>query len=296
MEERKRRRNFSQKGSFSSKHRKGRPGFKVQRGAKGWRRRSSSSQRRRYRRSLPPEIKAKAEQLMEKNGLSFKYAVEVARGRKKLPEALQEMFQRRKMEELMRKHRLDRAMAGQVVHQRLSLEEAKRIVHFKRFRRKHMRTSCFTLSYKRKLAFVFECHGHRRNVGMVVVDDPYDITLQLQGEELRMPKLEVKYSYREEEASLVQPKVSRDLEVVEKGLGPIQRILDRYRIKDRLLFDYYLARKPVRFTTLEGDVLVGRIVWFNQYEIGLDLGERASVYLLRHALYSWEQLENGAGA
>jgi sRNA-binding regulator protein Hfq len=57
-------------------------------------------------------------------------------------------------------------------------------------------------------------------------------------------------------------------------------------IKNRKLQKLLIQRTPVDIKTYEGEVFRGRISWWGQYELGLDLDKNASLTVLRHAV--WE--------
>ncbi len=282
-------RKFKPKGGFQKKKPfKGKKGFPK---GKGYRKKKKSRSRK---PQLKPEIKEKVNQLMEKNGLTFRFALQVATGKKKLAQALKEMLHHQKIEHLAKKHKISKALAGQVAVKKLTLEKAIQIEKFDKIRKKFVALSCFSESAKKKALFVLHCHGDKILRGVVKKNDKYDIDWLEEGAEeiIRMPKLEVKFAYPKELEEKVMPLLQVDEEVKKRGLGPIKRVVERYRIKDNLLRDYMFSPQKIKFTTLEGDVLVGKVVWFNLYEIFLELEKEVGVYLLRHCLYQWEKLEN----
>lgn len=116
----------------------------------------------------------------------------------------------------------------------------------------------------------------------------YDLDIMVGEEKVRINKLFIKYCYKQEHADIVSQFLQWDAAVRAQSLPALKPRKERFQIDSRHLA---LARKnkwPIRLTLRGGEVFQGPIDWYSAFEIKMNLGERGSVVLFRHAAYDFQ--------
>jgi sRNA-binding regulator protein Hfq len=226
--------------------------------------------------------RAKAEQLHQA-GMPFQMAMAVAQGRLDLNEALERMSRKDRVNKLMERHDLSRALATQVAigHADLELVLSRRRLeeHRSKFRDR-------TILVPGTPGITLVCHGGRVAMGAIVAVEPYLVLFQEEGsaEPEAIHKLQVRYAYPTAEWKKVKKAVRVDKQAAADTTGPVIRPQDRYTCSDRRLFGYLDAKVTVEVTLLEGDSFHGEVTWFSRYEFGLKIKGDAEIAVFRHAL------------
>lgn len=225
-------------------------------------------------------VKARADELVA-SGMPYQMAMAVAHGRMELNEALERMARKDKVNALMERHDLSRALATQIAlgHADLDVVLARRRLETHRIT--HRDRTCLVPGSR--LAIVL--HDGRTLKGTVGEVSAYQFAFQRDdGPEEQVHKLLVMYAYAPEDWKAVKKGVKVDKRVAADAAAPAARPQDRYSCSDKRLFGYLDKRTEVAISLLDGETMRGTITWFSRYEFGLKLRTDALVTVFRHAL------------
>lgn len=222
---------------------------------------------------------------MRSSGIPLSQALQVVRGERTLNEVVSGMALRSEVDALVARHGLSRALATQVARKEADLEEVLRKsrqgAHLQENRDRSVLKE--TLDSGRPVALGL--HGMVVLRGRITAVDPYELTLLAEdGTEHRIHKLQLKFAYDPAQYKSLRKALRYD--AARKGAHePVARPQDRYGCSDKRLFRYLDTKVPVAATTLEGEVLTGRVSWMGRWEFCLKLDKsEAWVVIFRHAL------------
>ena len=112
----------------------------------------------------------------------------------------------------------------------------------------------------------------------------YDFVLQGEGERHEMPKTDVKYCYKAEDAADIQSIICYNETIKVRGLKPIIQRKKRCSINTRAIIHARRAQDTIEVTMLEGEVFRGVVDWVSRYEIKLILANESKIVVFRHAI------------
>lgn len=235
---------------------------------------------RRERKARPDaRVRARAEELAQQ-GMPYQMAMAVAHGKMDLNEALERMARRDRVNVLMERHQLSRALATQIAIGHADLEQILARRRLAEHRAENRERTCLQPEVPLALAL----HGNRLLKGKVTQVDPYTFQFaEGDAEPTEIHKLEVKFSYDPADWKKVKKGVRQNKRQTERDT-PAVHPQDRYSCSDRRLFSYLDRGVEVVVTLLDGDILRGRVAWFGRYEFGLILRTEVEVTIFRHAL------------
>lgn len=241
--------------------------------------RATRERRAKPRPQPDPAVRAKADQFVQQ-GMPYQMAMAVAHGRLDLSEALERMARRDRVQQLMDRHQLSRALATQVAlgHADLDVVLARR--RLDEHRRSHRDDTCLLPDAE----LVVVLHDGRSLRGVVKAVDAYQFVFEVDGAPQTLHKLRVMYAYRPGDWKGVKKAVKAGDRPIEDG--PAVRPQDRYSLSDRRLFGFQDARREVSLTLIDGTTLKGTVTWFGRYEFAIRVKSDAEVTLFRHALRS----------
>lgn len=239
-------------------------------------------------------IKKKAEELHEQ-GMPYQMAMAVAHGRMELNEALERMARNERVDKLMAKHDLSRALATQIALGHADLDR----VLYRRRREEHREThrerSVFDGITDDGRTLVLGLHGQREVEARITDVGTYGLEIAPVdgGESDEIHKLQVKYAFEPDQRARVEAARSWDEEVRAEPREPIKRPQDRYPCSDKRLFRYVDEQVPVRATLLEGEQFVGQVAWFSRFEFELTSDGETMMTVFRHALHDLREVDGG---
>lgn len=228
-------------------------------------------------------IRHRADEL-HASGMPHQMALAVAYGKLDLNEALERMARNDRVEKLIKKHDLSRALATQVALGQADLE---RVLHRRRLeehRRDNRDRSVLEEAKAQARPITLALHGQDRVEGVVKEVGPYELVLQADGEERTVHKLQVKYAYEPEAYKVLRKMLTWDKERKESPKEPVERPQDRYACSDKRLFRYLDDKVQVQATLLEGEQIRGQVSWLSRFEFGLSHEGADVVTIFRHAL------------
>lgn len=222
---------------------------------------------------------------LQSMGLPEALAKAVASGNMPLNDALEQMAQAAQVERLMAKHGLLRSVAVQVAMGQMDLDTLLARRRLKEVVDRDRAKSC--IQEGRRLAFATQ--GGGRVIGTITSVTAYELDVEdADGVVHHHHKLDLRYAYEPDDWKRVRKGITfprgRDAARVE----PEEKPQHRYNCSNQLLFEYMEARQLVRVGLLGEKELSGFVVWFAQYEFGLELRSGADVTVFRHALASVE--------
>lgn len=229
------------------------------------------------------ETKRKADKLVKDTGIPPQLAWMVARGDATLNEVLQKLALRDRVEGLIKRHDLPRSLATQVAMGQADLERVLRKRRLESHLEAHREKSLLLDACAAGGTVHLALHGRRWVSGVITAVDRYEFALQVDGEEQRHHKLQVKYGVATDDGRPLRRAVKKD-KATDADAEPIWKPQDRYGCSDRRLFGYLDAKTTVRVVTLEGDLLQGTLTWMGRWEFGMELKKGATVTVFRHAL------------
>ena len=121
----------------------------------------------------------------------------------------------------------------------------------------------------------------------------YDFVLQValnpnpiggETERQELPKTDVKYCYKAEDATDIQSIIRYNEEIKTQNLKPVIQRKKRYSIKTRAIIQARRARHTIEVTILEGEVFRGLVDWVSKYEIKMILENESKIVVFRHAI------------
>jgi len=224
-------------------------------------------------------------ELERTTGVPRRLAQQVIAGQLSLNEALQKLAQQDRVESLMRKHEMSRALATQVAMGHADLELVLRKSRMRAHKEANYARSLLDEAAADGRKVTFALHGSRLIEGTILAIDRYEISVDTGGEEPEMVhKLAVKYAFAPKDAKRVRRATRYEKAVKDNPREPIVRPQDRYTCSDRRLFGYIDAATAVRVISLEGDRFQGEIQTMSRYEFILKLKGGVTLTVFRHAL------------
>ena len=112
----------------------------------------------------------------------------------------------------------------------------------------------------------------------------YDFVLQGEAERQEMPKTDVKYCYKAEDAADIQSIIRYNEEIKAQNVKPIIQRKKRYSINGQAIVQARRARHTIEVTILEGEVFRGLVDWVSRYEIKMILENESKIVVFRNAI------------
>ena len=134
---------------------------------------------------------------------------------------------------------------------------------------------------------VFELHREHIE-GIISRRLTYILVVLVDGQLHHLEKLNIKYMYKQDEASLIVPDIEVDADLKAQNLVSIAHKSERFEVDDRVLARCRKEKIPVRLTLRGGEIITGVISWFSQYEMKMLLAHGGNVVVFRHGLHSFE--------
>ena len=130
----------------------------------------------------------------------------------------------------------------------------------------------------------FGLYNHILLPATIIEFTKYDFVLQGEGERQELPKTDVKYCYKAEDATDIQSIIRYNKEIKEQNLKPIIQRKKRYNINTRAIIQARRAWHTIEVTMLEGEVFRGLVDWVSRYEIKMILENQSKIVVFRHAI------------
>lgn len=226
----------------------------------------------------------KVQALSAKAGISLEAALAVSQGLTTLERALANQRSRRELSVLVHKHKLPHSLAGQVLKQQMSIEEAQLRARVIAYRRAHSSVCSFTEGQKSGDSLVLGLHGHRVVRTPILENLKYDIKIRVEEAEQVVPKHEVKYLYRPRAEKAIFKALKVDKALAEAKAGPIIKIAQRFRLRDDQLQRVLDQQGHLNVTLLEGEKFSAELKRYSEYEVVLGFRGENELVILRHAL------------
>jgi sRNA-binding regulator protein Hfq len=225
-------------------------------------------------------VKSRADELVA-SGMPYQMAMAVAHGRMDLNEALERMARRDRVNVLMDRHDLTRALATQIALGHADLDQVLSRRRLEEHRTGNRDRSALVAGAN--LALVLAdgsvCKGA---VGEV---EPYQVHFREEsGEDRAFHKLQLLYCYAPGDWKVLKKAVRVDKKQPRELAAPAVRPQDRYSCSDRRLFGYLDRGVEVQVSIVNGEQLRGQVTWFGRYEFGLKLRADCEITVFRHAL------------
>lgn len=143
----------------------------------------------------------------------------------------------------------------------------------------------------------FGLYDHALVPATITAFTKYDFVLQIalnpdsigaEGESRELPKTDVKYCYKAEDATGIQSIISYNEEIKKQDLKPIVQPSKRYSINTSVIIQARRARQMIEVTMLEGEVFRGLVDWVSRYEIKMILDNESKVVVFRHAICNFK--------
>jgi len=224
-------------------------------------------------------VRARAAELVGR-GMPSHMANAVAHGRLELNAALERMARSDRVNALMNRHGLSRALATQVAIGHADLDQVLARQRLSAHRTEHRDRTC--LEPGRTLALALT--SGRIVKGVLGEVTPYGFQLATEDATLDVHKLEAKYSYDPADWKRLKKGVKIDRTAQAAPAAPSERPQNRYGCSDKRLFGYLDGEVEVLTTLLEGERLRGHVRWFGRYEFGMTLRGGVDAVVFRHAL------------
>ena len=132
----------------------------------------------------------------------------------------------------------------------------------------------------------------------------YDFVLQValnpdhiggETERQELPKTDVKYCYKAEDATDIQSIIRYNEEIKKQNLKPVIQRKKRYSINTRAIVQARRAQHTIEVTMLEGEVFRGLVDWVSRYEIKMILENESKIVVFRHAICDFKVFSSEEG-
>ena len=185
---------------------------------------------KREKKRTDPQVRSKAEELAA-TGMPFQLAMAVALGRVDLNTALERMARDQKVERVMAKYDLGRALATQVVLEQADLSIILAQRRMADHREKNRFRSCLDESLNSGAVLSYALHGNRTVHGRIIAVEPYQAKIKENesGSEEEIHKLQFKYACAYSDFGQLESLMSRDVDLSKSPKAPILSG-DRYSI------------------------------------------------------------------
>ena len=144
-------------------------------------------------------------------------------------------------------------------------------------------------------SMVFGLYNHEQC--SMTISEFTQSTFTLQGDEdtQEIPKSDVKYCYKAEDADGMQALMRYDEKIRSQKLKPIDAQAECYQINTR---EIQLARKeeyPIEVIMREGEIFRGLVDWVSPFEIKMVLENGSKVVVFRHAICEFQAFPSEKG-
>jgi len=231
------------------------------------------------------EARRRAEEIVRTSNIPLGMALQVARNQRTLNDVVMQLARDAEADRLVARHELNRALAMQVARGDVKLDDVLRKMRQQTYMIAHRDESVLHEAFQQGRPLALAVHGGRILRGKVSGVELYDVLFQVEGDaEERLPKVQIKYAYDPGQYKQLRKHLRHDARL--KGPhDPILRPQDRYGCSDRRLYRYMDLGLEVTATTLEGEVLSGKVSWMSRWEFKLKLDKADTwVVVWRHAL------------
>ena len=150
----------------------------------------------------------------------------------------------------------------------------------------------------------FGLYNHTLLPVTVIGFTKYDFVLQValnpdpiggETERQELPKTDVKFCYKAEDAADIQSIIRYNDEIKEQNLKPIIQRKKRYSINTRTIVQARRDQHTIEVTMLEGEVLRGLVDWVSRYEIKMILENESKIVVFRHAICDFKVFSSEEG-
>lgn len=223
--------------------------------------------------------------IAKKYGLPLDLARMVAAEQLSASAAIERLARRDRVEQLIRQHGLDRALATQVALDQVRLEDVLARLRIQKHLDENRDHEVFHDAAASGRPIVLGLHGHRSLRGKVLEVRTYEVDVQEEGQPAPeiVHKTQVKYAYDPEEYKKLKKAMEFDKPRRERQVDPRMRPQDRFACSNRRLGAAMDAQREVSVTTVEGEVFRGKLARVSRYEVLLRTRQGAEVVILRHA-------------
>lgn len=227
-----------------------------------------------------PEVLSMAEE----TGVSPEAALAIHMGQTTLKRALQNAKKREELYAFAIEHNLPHSLAGQVLKEQMTLEEASVRARVIAHRRRSAEHCSFKLAHDAKEKVILGLHSQKEVTTPILAVLKYDIRVVLDGEETDIPKHSVKYLYKPDHKKVIRKAVKHDKTLAKNPKGPITKVAKRFKVKDDLLQKVIDLKSHLSVTLLEGEKVAAELRSYSKYEILLHARDDHELVIFRHAL------------
>jgi len=139
-----------------------------------------------------------------------------------------------------------------------------------------------------KTPMFFGLYNHELVQATVDSFTKYEFTFKQSEEKRELPKTDVKFCYKDEDAQGVQALMQYSEEVKAQKLTPIIPRKQRYQIKTKRIQQAREEKLPITVTMREGELFKGQVDWVSPYEIKMILENGAKILVFRHAICNFD--------
>ncbi|MEL6347705.1 MAG: hypothetical protein AAFV53_31655 [Myxococcota bacterium] len=247
-----------------------------------------ASQRDDQNSATGPQIRAKAEELIQTTGLPRNLAFQVAMGNLTLNEVLEKLAFRDEVEKLIRRHSFPRSLATQIAMGQVNLDDILQKQRLRDYIEENRERSLLVEAAASGQRVTLLLHGQRRKSGKVLKVNQYDFEFQgKKGDPETIHKLQARAGWDARRNAAVLSSFKKDKNR-SKEEEPILKPQDRYHCSNRRLFQHMEASDRLIVHLLEGDVVTGTVDWLSRWEFGLKTKKGHVVTIFRHAMIDLE--------
>jgi hypothetical protein len=234
---------------------------------------------------VPPRKFQEARDLAGKSGIPLAAAIRVVLGQATMAQTVQALQLRDKVEALAREGKLFKGLPGKVLKGELTLEQALALTRLGELKRGPDYMKCHFGDFARSGTAVGVATVGRKILYCTVVEDQkFEVRLKpAEGEEVTLHKHDVKFYFDASRKKQVLKQVAWGQGGEPLPPDHLWKQKNRTDIKAAVYFAALEAGKALRWESVEGDSLRGKVAFLGRYEVVLESPAGDRIVVLRHA-------------
>ena len=147
---------------------------------------------------------------------------------------------------------------------------------------------------EKRIPLLLACHKTQWKIGLIENLDIYNLKFYdfKKKERKWVEKLKIKYLFKAEKGISIKEFFKIDESIREKNIEPSRVIADRFHLPDDLLKNALDGRHRVRIISNEREIFEGLILWFDRFNVQIELAPDVLILFFLHAVRDFEVIQS----